>query len=205
MRANLYFLKAFIVALTVVILYVAIFWQPQWNFSDSNNNKVDKAYAYDFTLQNVKGNINLSDLTTGQHKYVLLYFGYTYCPDICPSSLMTLADALNLLPENIRRQFQILFISVDPQRDNLKHLQEYGEFFDKNILTATSFDDNNLQQIANNYKVIYRKHYPQDNSQNYSIDHSSNVILISPTNRWIWTFQHGTSAITIAEVLKSFF
>ena len=208
MQKKLFFLKILIVALILVIVALAIFWQPKFNQTQTQTqNNQTQNLAYDFTLQNVKGNINLSDLTLKQNKYVLLYFGYTYCPDICPTSLLTLAEALNSLPQNIRNNFQLLFVSVDPQRDNLQHLQEYGEFFYKNILTATSFDDKNLQQIANNYKVIYRKHFDQNsqNSQNYSIDHTANVILISPENKRIWTFQHGTSAAKIAEVLKSYF
>ncbi len=193
---KLNFLRSVIVLLLILILAVAIFWQP--NFS-SGNQKV-----YDFSVQSANGNITLSDLTIQQKKYVLLYFGYTYCPDICPTSLMTLANALNSLPEKLREKFQILFISVDPQRDNLKHLQEYGKFFHKNIISATNFDDQDLQKIADNYKVIYRKHYPKDGSQNYSIDHSANVMLISPENKWIWTFQHGTPAEKIAEILRNY-
>ena len=94
MPKKLFFLKILIVALILVIVALAIFWQPKFNQTQTQTqNNQTQNLAYDFTLQNVKGNINLSDLTLKQNKYVLLYFGYTYCPDICPTSLLTLAEA----------------------------------------------------------------------------------------------------------------
>ena len=98
----------------------------------------------DFTLQSVQGEVHLSDF---RGKLVVLYFGYTSCPDICPTSMATLKGALNQMSATELQQVQGLLVSIDPARDTLAHVQEYAQYFHTNIRGITGSPEM-LQAVA---------------------------------------------------------
>jgi len=104
-------------------------------------------------------------------KLVLLSFGYTYCPDICPTELAALSRVLDALGEQAR-QVQGLFISLDPERDRPGVLKRYLAYFHRDLLGVTGSGEA-IRQVAEHYGVRYRRH-PQPGG-GYSLDHWANL------------------------------
>ncbi|UCZ82407.1 SCO family protein [Pseudomonas sp. L5B5] len=111
-------------------------------------------------------------------KWSLLFFGYTFCPDICPTTLAQLRQIKSELPKDVVDQLQIVLVSVDPNRDTPQQLKQYLGYFDKDFrgLTASSMED--LQKLANAVSIPF---IPADTSKpNYTVDHSGNLAVIGP-------------------------
>ncbi|AZC21789.1 MULTISPECIES: SCO family protein [Pseudomonas] len=111
-------------------------------------------------------------------KWSLLFFGYTFCPDICPTTLAQLRQIKSELPKEVVDQLQIVLVSVDPNRDTPQQLKQYLGYFDKDFkgLTASSVED--LQKLANAVSIPF---IPADTSKaNYTVDHSGNLAVIGP-------------------------
>ena len=111
-------------------------------------------------------------------KWSLLFFGYTFCPDICPTTLAQLRQIKSELPNEQVDKLQIVLVSVDPNRDTPQQLKQYLSYFDPEFkgLTATSLDD--LQKLANAVSIPF---IPADTSKpNYTVDHSGNLALLGP-------------------------
>lgn len=126
----------------------------------------------DFSLTD--HNNNPFELRQFQGKLVLLFFGYTYCPDICPTELANLAAVLNGLDGQAER-VQGLFVTLDPTRDTPEVLHNYVRYFDERLIGLTG-SEAEVAQVASQYRVNYRRHAKADGS--YSIDHSANLYLI---------------------------
>lgn len=143
----------------------------------------------DFTLESDQGSVSLSQF---QNKWVFIYFGYTFCPDICPTNLGNLSLAYRRLSEAQQSQVQILFISVDPERDPPKKLAEYVNFFNSDIIGLTG-SKTVLDEITQRYGVVYALHKTPENSKNYSVDHSAFTYLINPKGQLVKQLPHGTN------------
>jgi protein SCO1 len=129
----------------------------------------------DFTLQAPNGPLSLHDL---RGKVVLLYFGYTHCPDICPVSMSMGARALNLLTAEERARTRLLFVSVDPERDTPARIQEYTAYFHPEMLGATGTPEQ-LRAVAKAYGAAFVRQPPRENG-GYAVDHSAQTYLIAP-------------------------
>ncbi|AVO56474.1 SCO family protein [Pseudomonas chlororaphis] len=111
-------------------------------------------------------------------KWSLLFFGYTFCPDICPTTLAQLRQIKSELPKEALDNLQVVLVSVDPNRDTPQQLKQYLGYFDKDFkgLTATSVAD--VQKLANAVSIPF---IPADTSKpNYTVDHSGNLAVIGP-------------------------
>ncbi|AIC22821.1 MULTISPECIES: SCO family protein [Pseudomonas] len=111
-------------------------------------------------------------------KWSLLFFGYTFCPDICPTTLAQLRQIKSELPKEAVDNLQVVLVSVDPNRDTPQQLKQYLGYFDKDFkgLTATSVAD--VQKLANAVSIPF---IPADTSKpNYTVDHSGNLAVIGP-------------------------
>jgi protein SCO1 len=111
-------------------------------------------------------------------KWSLLFFGYTFCPDICPTTLAQLRQIKSELPKEAVDKLQVVLVSVDPHRDTPQQLKQYLGYFDKDFqgLTASSVED--LQRLANAVSIPF---IPADTSKpNYTVDHSGNLAVIGP-------------------------
>jgi len=143
----------------------------------------------DFTLNSQQGAVSLSQF---RHQRVLIYFGYTFCPDICPTNLGNLSLAYRRLSEAQQQQVQILFISVDPDRDTPAQLAEYVNFFNSDMIGLTG-NKADLDDITQRYGVVYALHKTPENSQNYSVDHSAFTYLVNPKGELVKQLPHGTN------------
>jgi protein SCO1/2 len=111
-------------------------------------------------------------------KWSLLFFGYTFCPDICPTTLAQLRQIKSELPKEVVGKLQIILVSVDPARDTPKQLKQYLGYFDPDFkgLTGASVED--VQKLANAVSIPF---IPADTSKaNYTVDHSGNLAVIGP-------------------------
>jgi len=126
----------------------------------------------DFTLTDQHGERFQLDQLRG--KVVLLFFGYTYCPDICPTELASIAAVFDALEERAL-QVQGLFVTVDPERDTPEVLNNYVRYFHEDLigLTGTAAE---IERVALQHRVRYSKHELDDG--NYTIDHSAQLYVI---------------------------
>ena len=112
-----------------------------------------------------------------QGKWTLVFFGYTFCPDICPATLAQLRQLQTQLPEETRARLEVVMVSVDPHRDTPEQLSKYLGFFNAGFKGLTG-EEETLQKFANSVSIPY---IPADTSkENYTVDHSGNLVIIGP-------------------------
>jgi len=140
----------------------------------------------DFTLRTTK-NQKVS-LSSFEGKVVLLYFGFTHCPDMCPTELLQFKQVLAMLPADQRARVQPVFISVDPKRDTAEVLDPYVGFFDKRILALTG-SEAELHKVAGQFGAHFR-YVPTGSS--YTVDHTVNMFLINPRGKLVRIIPYGT-------------
>src|SRR5215471_1258878 len=131
-------------------------------------------------------------------KWSLIYFGYTHCPDACPTALNDIAVALDELGPK-RTEIRPVFITVDPERDTPKVLKDYVTAFDAPIVALTGTPEE-VAQAAKGYRVYYAKH--PEAGGDYSMDHSSVIYVMDPEGRFTASFTHQSAPEEIAERLK---
>ena len=156
----------------------------------------------DFTLTSHNGRpVSLSDF---RGKVVVLVFGYTHCPDVCPTHLLTYAQALAQLPPEQAEAVQLLFVSVDPARDRPELLARYVPAFNPNFIGLTSADggEAETQAVMKLYGATAAKQPPQPNGF-YSVDHSSATFLINRQGSTVLMEPFGRTAIQLAEDIKT--
>ncbi len=135
-------------------------------------------------------------------QFSLINFGYTFCPDICPTGLQVLSGALTRLGGR-GEQIQPYFITVDPDRDSVKVLNKYVNYFHPRLIGLTG-SKQMIQRVADQFKVKFQKvKNDQVNTDKYTMDHSASIFLMAPDGRFITKFAHGINAETLAEELAS--
>ena len=165
----------------------------------AENNSVEKVeIGGDFTLTDHHG--NKFELQSLRGKLVLVFFGYTYCPDICPTELSSIAYVLRSLKEDAKN-VKALFISIDPERDTPEKLKQYVPYYSPQLigLTGTLAEVN---KVADAYHV-QRKIHPHDKSnKNYLVDHSANLFVIGTDGKIIHIVPFGLSVEHIQQVVR---
>jgi cytochrome oxidase Cu insertion factor (SCO1/SenC/PrrC family) len=122
-------------------------------------------------------------------KYLIVYFGYTYCPDICPMALQTLSQLMDKIdPQG--KKFQPLFITVDPERDTVENLALYAENFHPTFVMLTGSKEK-IQSAMKAFRVYASRIKKEDTTEDL-IDHSSVVVVITPEGEFITHFHHTT-------------
>jgi protein SCO1 len=155
--------------------------------------------AADFTLTAHTGkSIRLGDF---QGKLVLLYFGYTYCPGICPTTLGEVAQALQALGPKAAEKMQVLMVSVDPERDTPARLASYLTHFNSSFLGLTGTPEE-IASTAAAYGIYYKK-YEETPANGYVVDHTSMVIVVNEKGFVQLLFPFGTPAQAMADDLAA--
>jgi protein SCO1 len=116
-------------------------------------------------------------------KYLLVYFGYTFCPDVCPTTLNEVAEAMDRLGPKADR-VQPLFISVDPQRDTPAVIKQYVGSFTPRLIGLTGTPDE-IAKVAKEYRVYYAVHRTGGGPNDYTVDHSSILYLMGPNGKFL--------------------
>mgnify|MGYP002850394391 FL=1 len=130
----------------------------------------------------------------------IIYFGFTYCPDVCPTTLINMANTLEELKDK-KNEITPLFISVDPERDNLEILSKYVSAFHSNIIGLTgSVED--IEKVAADWKVYYKKEVNEDMPDNYTINHLDIIFIANKNNNFVDFVRPNTSYKDIANKLR---
>ncbi|MCC6720452.1 MAG: SCO family protein [Acetobacteraceae bacterium] len=151
-----------------------------------------------FTLVDTAG-ATVTDATY-RGRWMLVYFGYTFCPDVCPTEMQTISAALDLLGPSASKVVPIL-ITIDPERDTPAALAEYVKLFDSRLVGLTGTPDQ-IAAAARAYRVYYARAKSADATA-YLMDHSSFVYLIGPDGKFRALFRQGVTAQDLAESLKT--
>lgn len=133
-------------------------------------------------------------------KYMLIYFGYTYCPDICPMTLSNMTMALEELPPELAEQVVPIFITIDPMRDTVEQLGAYASSFHPRLVALTGTDAE-VKAAARAYRV-YAKKVDGEGGSDYLMDHSSFVYLMGPKGKYRAHFAHDGSPERMAEGIR---
>lgn len=121
---------------------------------------------------------------TLQDRWTFISFGYTHCPDICPTTLAMLTSMEKQLQASAgTSDYQIAFVSVDPERDTQQRLAEYIDFFNPAFLGVTG-DDSELQRLTRPLGILYAKVITEKSAMGYVMDHSASIVLIDPQGRY---------------------
>jgi protein SCO1/2 len=134
-------------------------------------------------------------------RYQLITFGYTFCPDVCPTTLSEMAVVLQQLGPQAEG-LQPIFVSVDPERDTLEVLRTYTAFFDPRIIGMTG-SPALVSRAAENFKVRYQKvHEKGAPPDRYSVDHSAGMVLLGPDGAYLKKFAYATPPGQVAEAIR---
>jgi len=151
-----------------------------------------------FTLTNTDGQrVQLADL---RGKYLLFYFGYTFCPDVCPTTLAELRKAKQALGSD-SDQVQVIMVSVDPERDTPQRLKRYMTAFNAYFMALTGTEEE-LAAVASAFGIFYEKHEGSA-ATSYLVDHTATVIAVDPEGYVRMIFPFGTSGEAMAADLHA--
>lgn len=134
-------------------------------------------------------------------RYMLVFFGFTFCPDVCPSTLQVTTAALNKLGSKADN-FVPIFITVDPERDGPKELASYVQSFSTRLVGLTGTPEE-IAAVAKAYRVYFRKANDPKSTAGYTIDHTSLVYVMGPDGAYRTHFAHTTNADVMAERLAA--
>lgn len=155
-----------------------------------------------FELVDHKGNTVTDKDFLGS--YTLVYFGYTFCPDVCPTSLQTAATALEMLPMRKSNKVVSLFITIDPERDTPEVMGEYIKHFHKSLIGLTGTQEQ-IKQAAKAYKIYYKKVVEEGKQEDeYLMDHSAFQYLMGPDGKYLTHFNHGITPEEMAKKLSEY-
>jgi protein SCO1/2 len=133
-------------------------------------------------------------------RYMLVFFGFTYCPDICPTELQNISGALDAMGPDAAK-FTPVFITIDPERDTPDAMGKYLTSFHPSFIGLTGTAEQ-VAKAAGAYRIFYSKEVPPDAPDAYTMNHSGYVYLMDCQGRYIRHFDAGTSGADIARALK---
>jgi len=153
-----------------------------------------------FQLTDGDGKLRRDDEWRG--KYMLMYFGFTHCPDICPAELTKMASALSALdkdPEVGPEQIQPVFITIDPKRDTPAHIREYVKEFHPRIVPLTGSQEQ-IKAVTKSYRVYFS--IPDDAGEDYLVDHSIIIYLMGKDGKFVKFFGQSSSVEEMIAEIK---
>ncbi len=179
-----------IIPIAVIVVMVAVAaWFATGLFMKQNNSKVGSdLIVADFELQDTSGNRVTAKDFSG--KPMLVYFGFTYCPDVCPTELMRLGQVLDDLGEQ-SKQINTILISVDPERDTPESMKAYLEVFHPEIIGLTGNPDQ-IKDAARAFRVYYARVDDPSSAVEYTMDHSAFVYLMDENGKYLTHFSPDT-------------
>lgn len=183
-------------AFLLVGMAVAFYFRPQ---PVDQRIALGESLGGEFNLQTSEGPLKLADLSGHA---VVFYLGYTNCPDVCPTGLAVLSQAIHALTPKEQAQVRGVFMSVDPARDSVDTLKEYAAFFHPNIIGATGTREE-IDRVVKRYGAFYRIGEETGSASGYAVDHSSRLYLIDRKGVLVTTLMHSSSPAEVAEGLKS--
>lgn len=157
-----------------------------------------KSFGNNFVLLDPQG--KEKTLNDYKSKAVVLFFGYTHCPDVCPSTLIEMQGVMKDLGP-LADRVQVIFITVDPERDTAELMAQYPPAFDPRFIGLRPADEATLMKITKDFKAYYSK-VPGSNPKNYTIDHTAGSYVFDPAGNLRLYIKHGQGVEPIAHDLK---
>jgi protein SCO1/2 len=161
--------------------------------------------AIDISWQHPQADFQLLDAGGKPHrladyrgKVVVVFFGYTHCPEVCPTTLADLAQVMRLLGQDATK-VQVLFITLDPERDTPEVLSKFIPSFDSTFMGLYG-DAQTTAQAAKSFGVNYQKQF--DKNGGYTLDHSDGTYLIGPDGKPLWLSRYGQRSDLLAQDIK---
>ena len=156
------------------------------------------AFGKEFSLLDPDGKTRT--LADFKGKVVVMFFGYTQCPDVCPTTLTEMQQAMALLgPQSDK--VQVLFVTVDPERDTAEILKQYVPAFDPRFLGLRPADEAALEKVTKDFKIYYKK-VPGTKPGSYTMDHTAGSYAFDPEGRLRLYIKHAQGPETLAHDLK---
>lgn len=148
-----------------------------------------------------KDNQPVKIFDTSDQRVRIVYFGFTRCPDVCPTSLAMLAGALNQIDDETKQKLRPIFVSLDPERDDGTLSAEYAHYF-HNMIEGVSAPLDITTPLAHRYGVIFRKTELPDSELEYTLDHSSYFYFLQPNGTLITKVPHTQNPAPIVAAIK---
>ena len=133
-------------------------------------------------------------------RHMLVYFGYTFCPDVCPTTLFNASGALDAIGPALASKVRLVFISIDPERDTPEIVKEYAGHFHPGTVGLTGTPEQ-VAAAARAWRIYFRKAAPEDDGS-YLVDHSSILFVMDGDGRYVTHFGHTATAADMAAALK---
>ncbi len=192
--------KSLLKAVSLVALAFIAAYAGGWAYrSQQDNQRIQAEYAGytggGFTLQSADGDVSLADF---KNRVVLIYFGYTYCPDVCPTSLAVMAEAMAQLESE--HAVKGLLISIDPERDTLDKLKEYAPYFHPEITGLKAGAPRTLE-VSTRYGVYYKK-VEREQGKDYLVDHTSRIYIVDQQGKLAGVLNHGATPQDVIERVR---
>jgi protein SCO1/2 len=190
--------RAFLLfSLIGMIVWFSLVWDRDWYIRISDHDLEIK--GGNFTLLSSQGKVALTDF---RDNVVIIYFGYTFCPDVCPTTLTMISRAFNQLTPDEKEQVQGLFITIDPERDTLDYLTDYLNYFSPKIIGLTG-NSTEIAQVAQQYGISYRHSINSlPESSEYLVDHTAGTYLLNKQGRLIKIIPYETQATVLADEIR---
>lgn len=182
-------------ALTAIAVGAGLWWHQR-------SADADNPYAHlggDFTLTSANGPVSLSDF---QGQVVMLYFGFTSCPDVCPTDLARMSAVMSGLTTAEAVQVAGVFVTVDPERDTPERASEYARFFSPSII-GLSGTPQEIEAVARQYYVIYNRIEDAESAMGYTIDHTATTYLIDARGVIRNRLQHDASVDEVRRAVRN--
>jgi len=140
----------------------------------------NKEFAKDFSLQDPQGKTRT--LADYKGKAVVMFFGYTHCPDVCPTTMAELNQVMQKLGAGDAQRVQVLFVTVDPQRDSAELMGQYVPAFNPAFVGLRPADDAALKEVTKSFRVVVNK-VEGSTPNNYTIDHTAGIYVFDPNGQ----------------------
>jgi protein SCO1/2 len=194
-----------LLAASLLLLLVVVFWAT---YSDSSQSTTSSPpFGGDFSLKSHLG--SSFSLSSARGSFVLVFFGFTNCPEVCPLGLKKMSDILDLLPQTSSVRLKPLFITVDPLRDTPEVLASYLSSFSPKIVGLTGTEDD-IADVVKRYAIYAEKVPLPDTSHNgsdhqghedYTMNHTTHLILLDPQGNFVKLYADDLTAQDITRDL----
>ncbi|MBO1254197.1 SCO family protein [Alteromonas sp. 5E99-2] len=191
--AKLSILLALFLSIGIVVFYLTTSTQPI-----GQKYRPISELGGPFTLETKQGKLSLSDI---EGKVGVLYFGFLSCTEACPASIGVVQAAYKQLTKEERNNVQFLFISVDPERDSLNDLYDFGEYYNNDLVALTGTQEE-IDKVTSDYGVFFELADLEGSALDYTVDHSSRFYMIDKSGDLFTTMSHSTTPTELAARIK---
>lgn len=189
------------IVLWMAVLFAAVAFTVFQFRGDNPPPDTNVASSFTPTFHLADGEGRIRDSAEFQGRWLLVFFGFTNCPDVCPTTLSEVAQVMDDLGQD-SQQVQPVFISIDPERDRAASMDEYTKAFHPAILGLAG-DAAQTRAAAESFRIFYEREPDPNSPDDYTMSHSAGLFLVGPDGQWVKQYGYGTPATEILADLQS--